>query len=48
MALKIFVKKGMSPGLVFMGDNSSLKGLNPGTVYWMDRTFLHVYLLFKL
>ena len=39
---------GGSPGLVVMGDNETLKGLNPGTVYWMDMTFLHVYLLFKL
>ena len=45
-----FGLEGGSPGLVGMGDDScsSSWGSIPGTVYWMDMTFLHIDLLLKL
>ena len=39
-----------SPGLVVMGGDSRPKvvGSNPGAGYWMDVTFFHIDLLYKI
>ena len=41
---------GGSPGLMVMGDDSVWKvvGSSPGAIYWMDITFYHIDLLWKL
>ena len=44
---KILPLKG--PGLVVMGGDSHSDGpgSNPGNVYWMDMTFIHIDLLYE-